>query len=140
MLDCLSDDQVAAILRDTSRVALVGASDRPGRPSYGVMRFLLAHGFDVTPVNPLLAGASVLGRAVAATLADAAPLEMVDVFRRPAYVPPIMGDAIALGAKVVWLQLGIVHEDAARKGRAAGLTVVMDRCPAIELPRLGVQR
>ena len=133
------DDQIREVLTTTRRIALVGASNKPERPSYDVMRALLAHGYEVTPVNPGLAGQTIQGRAVVASLEEAAPLDMVDVFRASAHVRPVMDEAIRLGAKSVWLQLGVVDEDAARDGRAAGLTVIMDRCPKIELPRLGLR-
>ena len=135
-LDGLDDAEVARILRQTRRIALVGASDRPGRPSHGVMRFLLAHGWEVTPVNPGLAGQSLLGQPVVATLAEAGPLDMVDIFRASDQAGSVVDEAIRLGARSVWLQLGVIDAAAARRGRAAGLGVVMDRCPAIEAPRL----
>ncbi len=137
-IDGLDDDTLRAILRDTRRIAMVGASPKPDRPSNGVLRFLLGCGYDVTPVNPGLAGQSIHGRSVVATLAEAAPLELVDVFRNPAEAGAVVDAAIALGARVVWLQLGVVDQAAAARGRAAGVTVVMDRCPAIERPRLGL--
>ena len=132
------DGQIHGILTTTRRIALVGASNKPDRPSFGVMQTLLAHGYDVTPVNPGLAGQTIQGRTVVASLADAAPLDMVDVFRAPDTVDPVMAEAIRLGAKSVWLQIGVVNQPAALAGRAAGLTVIMDRCPKIELRRLGV--
>jgi predicted CoA-binding protein len=102
------------------------------------MRFLIGRGFEVTPVNPGLAGQEILGRKVVATLAEAAPLDMVDLFRNAAEVAAPVAEAIRLGAKTIWMQLGVVNEDAAAKAGAAGLTVIMDRCPAIEMPRLGL--
>jgi len=136
MIDGLSDDDIRGVLASVRRIALVGASAKPERPSNGVMRFLLAQGYDVTPVNPGLAGQTLHGREVVATLDEAAPFDMVDLFRAADQVGPAVDDAIRLGAKVVWMQLGVINEDAARRARAAGLTVVMDRCPAIEIPRL----
>ena len=136
--DGLDDAAVRDILLRTRRIAVVGASANPARPSFGVMRFLLEHGFDVIPVNPGLAGRAVLGRIVLADLAEAAPLDMVDVFRAPEHVAPLVEAAIRLGARTVWMQLGVVDEAAAAAARAAGLRVVMDRCPAIEWPRLGL--
>jgi hypothetical protein len=133
------DSDITAILQGTRRIALVGASAKPDRPSYGVMRFLLAQGYDVTPVNPGLAGQEILGRRVVASLAEAAPLDMVDLFRNSADVEAPVQEAIRLGAKTIWMQLGVVNETAAAAARAAGLNVVMDRCPAIEIPRLGLQ-
>jgi uncharacterized protein len=137
-------EKTDALLRDVlmryRRVALVGASARPERPSHGVMGFLLRHGFDVTPVNPGLAGQAVQGQTAVATLDEATPLEIVDVFRAPDQVGPVVADAIRLGAKVIWMQLGVINHDAAAEARAAGLIVIMDRCPAIEWPRLGLRR
>jgi predicted CoA-binding protein len=134
----MDDAAIREILTTTRRIAVVGASNKPERPSYGVMRFLMAKGFDVVPVNPGLAGQEILGRRVVATLEDAGPLDMVDLFRNAAEVAGPVDEAIRLGAKTVWMQLGVVNEDAAAKARAAGLAVVMDRCPAIEMPRLGI--
>lgn len=132
------DTTIRDLLLATRRIAVVGASDRPDRPSHGVFGFLLARGYDATPVNPVLAGQAILGRAVAATLEAAGPLDMVDIFRRSAEAGAVVDEAIRLGAKSVWLQLGVVDEDAARRARAAGLIVVMDRCPAIEWRRLNM--
>lgn len=137
--DGLSEDAVRDVLRRTRRIAVVGASARPERPSHEVLRYLVAAGYEVTPVNPGLAGQEIAGRRVVASLTEAAPLDMVDVFRAPDAVAPVMANAIRLGARTVWLQLGVVDETAARAGRQAGLTVVMDRCPVIEMPRLGVR-
>lgn len=134
----MMDDEIKRILTQTKRIALVGASAKPERPSYGVMRYLLARGYDVTPVNPGLAGQEILGRRVVATLEDAAPLDMVDLFRNSAAVAEPVREAIRLGAKTIWMQLGVVNEEAAAQAREAGLAVVMDKCPAIEIPRLGV--
>lgn len=102
------------------------------------MRFLLEHGFDVTPVNPLVAGQMLHGRMVVRELADAAPLEMVDVFRDSSHVSDLVDTAIRLGAASIWMQLGVVDQAAAERARAAGITVVMDRCPVIEDRRLGL--
>jgi predicted CoA-binding protein len=102
------------------------------------MRFLLDHGFDVTPVNPVLAGQQLHGRTVVACLAEAAPLEMVDVFRNTSHASDLVDEAIRLGARCIWMQLGVVDQDAASRARAAGITVVMDRCPVIEDRRLGL--
>ena len=133
------DDQIRDVLTTTRRIALVGASSKPDRPSYDVMGALLSHGYQVVPVNPGLAGQSIHGQTVVASLDDAAPFDMVDVFRASDSVGPVVDDAIRLGAKSVWMQMGVVNEAAARTGRAAGLTVIMDRCPKIELPRLGMR-
>ena len=136
--DGLSDTEVAEILRRTQRIALIGASAQPERPSHGVMRFLLAHGWEVTPVNPGLAGQSLLGQRVVASLAEAAPLDMVDVFRASEHAGEVVEEAIRLGARTVWLQLDVIDYPAAERARSAGLDVVMDRCPAIEAQRLRV--
>lgn len=134
----MRDDEIRDLLLRTRRIAVVGASDRPDRPSHGVLGFLLARGYDAVPVNPLLAGRTVLGRPVLTSLAAAAPLDMVDVFRRSAEAGAVVDEAIRLGARSVWLQLGVVDEAAAARARAAGVAVVMDRCPAIEWRRLGL--
>ena len=137
-VDGLSDGQIREVLAGTRRIALVGASNKPERPSYGVMRFLLENGFEVVPVNPGLAGQKLLGQLVVGSLEEAAPLDIVDLFRNAADVGAPVAEAIRLGAKTIWMQLGVVNEAAARAARDAGLTVVMDRCPAIEMPRLGM--
>jgi predicted CoA-binding protein len=133
------DDEIFRILTETKRIALVGASNKPARPSYGVMRFLLERGYDVIPVNPGLAGQEILGRLVVGSLEEAGPLDMVDLFRNSAEVEAPVAEAIRLGAKTIWMQLGVVNEAAAEAARASGLAVVMDRCPAIEIPRLGIK-
>jgi hypothetical protein len=137
MLDGNTDDTIRDILTATSRIALVGASAKPWRASYRIMRFLLDRGYDVTPVNPALAGQTLHGRTVVATLAEAAPLQMVDVFRASVHVAVLTDQAIQLGARVIWMQLGVIDHQAAATARAAGLTVVMDRCPVIEDRRIG---
>jgi predicted CoA-binding protein len=137
-IDGQSDDSIRAILTGTRRIAVVGASDKPWRPSHGVFGFLLARGYDATPVNPLIAGRAIHGRTVVARLEDAAPLEMVDIFRASANAGAAVDEAIRLGARTVWMQLGVVDEAAAVRARAAGITVVMDRCPVIEVRRLGL--
>jgi len=131
------DAAIRDLLLGTRRIAVVGASDRPDRPSHGVFRFLLDRGYAAVPVNPALAGRPIHGVAAVATLAEAAPLDLVDIFRRSAEAGPVVDEAIRLGARAVWLQLG-VDEAAAARARAAGLAVVMDRCPAIEWRRLGL--
>jgi hypothetical protein len=137
-IDGQSDADIRSILETTKRIALVGASAKAWRPSHGVMRFLLACGYDVTPVNPGLAGQAIHDHPVVARLDAAAPLEMVDVFRNSAHVGGVVDDAIRLGARVVWMQLGVVDQHAAERARAAGIAVVMDRCPVIEARRLGL--
>ena len=139
-IDGLDDSAIRRILAETRRIAVVGASNKPYRPSNGVLRFLIGQGYEVTPVNPGLAGQAIHGRTVVARLEDAAPLDMVDLFRASARVGPAVDEAIRLKAKVVWMQLGVIDEAAAERARGAGLTVVMDRCPAIEIPRLGLRR
>ncbi len=134
-----ADADIAALLRNTRRIALIGASAKPERPSFGVMKTLLDHGYDVVPVNPGLAGQSIHGQPVVASLSEIAPpVDMVDIFREPAAVAGIVDAAIAHGAQSVWMQLGVIDPAAAVTAEAAGLAVVMDRCPKIELRRLGV--
>jgi predicted CoA-binding protein len=134
----MTDEALRALLMSTRRIAVVGASANPSRPSFGVTGFLVDRGFEVTPVNPGLAGQVLHGSTVAASLEEAGPLEMVDIFRRSEEVGPVVDEAIRLGARVVWMQLGIVNAAAAAKAREAGLVVVMDRCPLIEWRRLGM--
>lgn len=134
-----SPDAIRALLLETRTIALVGASDRPDRASYGVMQALLDHGYDVTPVNPMLTGKSLLGRAVVSALKDVAgPIDMVDIFRNSEAAGEVVDAAIDAGAKSVWMQLGVINDEAAERAEAAGLKVVMDRCPKIELARLGI--
>jgi len=139
-IDGQTDATIRAILTETRRIAVVGASDKAWRPSHGVFGFLLSRGYDAIPVNPMLTGRSIHGRTVVAGLADAAPLEMVDIFRASANAGAVVDEAIRLGARVIWMQLGVVEEAAAERARAAGITVVMDRCPVIEERRLGLTR
>lgn len=134
-----TDAEIKALLEETRTIALVGASDRPGRPSYGVMATLQAHGYRVTPVNPQITGEHVHGEFVFRDLHQLGdPIDMVDIFRRSEAAGDAVDEAIAIGAKSVWMQLGVVNEAAAARAEAAGLKVVMDRCPAIDIPRLGV--
>ena len=139
-IDGQTDETIRGILTATRRIAVVGASDKAWRPSHGVFGFLLARGYDATPVNPMLAGQIIHGRTVLATLGEAVPLEMVDIFRASANAGAVVDEAIRLGARVVWMQLGVVDEAAAARAQAAGIVVVMDRCPVIEVRRLGLSR
>ena len=126
-------EDIERLRAQTKTIALVGASARPERPSYAVMAFLQRSGYTVYPVNPGLAGQRLQGQTVCATLSDVAePVDMVDIFRGSEQAEPIVKQAIAIGAKAIWMQLGVVNHAAATIARQAGLTVVMDRCPAIE--------
>ena len=130
-----SDDEVKGLLQRYHRIAVVGLSDRPNRPSYGVAEYLQRVGYEITPVNPTIL--ATLGIAAVPALAQVEPpLEIVDVFRRSEDVPAVADAAIDAGAKVLWLQEGIVNEGAAEKARAAGLVVVQDRCMLKEHRRL----
>lgn len=134
-----SDDLIRDLFDHTKVIALVGASPKAHRASNKVMGFLLREGFDVYPVNPLKVGQEIHGRPVLASLSDVpVPIDMVDVFRNSSVAGETVDDAIAVGAKSVWMQLDVIDEVAAKRGEAAGLTVIMDRCPAIEIPRLRV--
>lgn len=134
-----NDADIAALLRASRTIAIIGASDKPERASHGVMRFLLGRGFAVTPVNPHLTGQSVLGVPAVADLAEIGqPVDIVDVFRKSADAGAAVDAAIAAGARAVWLQLGVIDTAAAARAEAAGLAVVMDRCIKIELARLGI--
>ena len=136
-----SDDDIANLLRSARTIALVGASDRPDRPSNRVMAALQRHGYRVIPVNPQITGEHIHGEFVFRELAQLGdPIDIVDIFRRPEAAGEAVDQAIAIGAKAVWMQLGVVNHDAAARAEAAGLQVVMDRCPAIDIPRLGVAR
>lgn len=133
------DEDIKALLEATRTIAMIGASDRPDRPSNRVMAMLQRHGYRVIPVNPQITGEHVHGEYVWRDLAQiGAPIDLVDIFRRPQAAGEAVDQAIAAGAKAVWMQLGVVNDEAAARAEAAGLAVVMDRCPAIEIPRLGV--
>ncbi|MBW5813542.1 CoA-binding protein [Yersinia kristensenii] len=137
----MHDKDIADILQQVKTIALVGASDNPARPSYGVMAYLLQQGYQVTPVSPKLVGKTLLGQQAYAELADIPyPIDMVDVFRNTEAAYGVAQEAIAIGAKVLWLQIGVINELAATLAADAGLKVVMDRCPKIEIPRLGLAK
>lgn len=132
-----SDHDIARVLSATRSIALLGASPKTQRPSHQVMKYLLAQGYEVYPVNPDLAGQTLLGRKVYACLADIPErVDMVDVFRHPRYLPLVVDEAIAAGVSLLWTQLEVVDHQSAVVAERAGLDVVMDRCPAIEWPRL----
>lgn len=130
----LDDAGVAEILRSSRRIAVVGCSSRPDRPSFTVFRYLVHHGYECVPVNP--AERSVLGIPAFRTLREAAaatgPFDIVDVFRRSEYCVPHAEEAVEIGARCLWLQLGVVNWAAAQVAQDAGLSVVMDRCTAID--------
>ncbi len=134
-----SDDEIVALLNGAKTIALVGASTDPAKASHYVMAFLQEKGHRVIPVNPGLEGQTLLGERVYGRLGDIPDkIDMVDVFRRSAEVAGVVEESIAAGAGAVWTQMGIVDEAAAARAQAAGLTVVMNRCPKIEYPRLGI--
>jgi predicted CoA-binding protein len=133
------DDLIREVLSSTRTIALVGASHKPHRDSYQVMAFLQKKGYRVIPVNPGRSGLEILGEPVRASLAEIdEPIDMVDIFRNPDAAGEAVDEAIAAGAKAVWLQIGVINEAAAERARAAGLKVVMNRCPMMEMPRLGL--
>lgn len=137
--DTYPDAYLRRILTETRVIAMVGASPRPHRPSHGVMRFLQARGYRVIPVNPFAAGGEILGERVVSSLSEIeGPIDMVDIFRRADVAGGAVDQAIAAGAKFVWMQLAVVDIEAAARAEAAGIEVVMNRCPAIEIPRLGI--
>jgi predicted CoA-binding protein len=134
-----SDAYLRDILTSVRTIAVVGASPRHERPSHGVMAYLQRRGYRTIPVNPNAVGTTINGETVYARLADVPePIDMVDVFRRSEMAGGVVDDAIAAGAKVIWMQLGVSDDDAAARAEAQGLKVVMNRCPAIEIPRLGM--
>ena len=137
------DDYLKQILTSVKTIAMVGASPKPDRASHRVMAYLQHHGYRVIPVNPACRGEQLLNERVYATLADipeSIAIDMVDVFRRSDAVADVAEAAIKINAKVLWLQLGVIHADAARRAQTYGLQVVMDRCPKIDIPRLGLER
>ncbi|MGA8552130.1 MAG: CoA-binding protein [Stellaceae bacterium] len=132
-----SDAYLRAILTAARTIAVVGASPRRERPSHRVMAYLQRHGYRAIPVNPNAAGETILGETCYAALADIPePIDMADIFRRSELAGAAVDAAIAIGAKIVWMQLGVRDDPAAARAEAAGLEVVMNRCPAIEIPRL----
>ena len=136
-----NDDDIRELLSNARTIAMVGASDRPNRPSHGVMKILQDHGYRVFPVNPQISGQHVHGEFVWTELAQiGVPIDIVDVFRRSEAAGNAVDQAIFVGAKAVWMQIGVIDEQAAARAEAAGLKVVMDRCPAIELRRLTIPK
>ncbi len=133
-----TDDELRAILQQAARVAVVGASPDPDRPSHGIFGKLRSVGYDTIPVNPN--EREVQGVTAVATLQDAGAPDTVVVFRRSEHAPQIARDAVAVGARTLWLQVGVVSEEAARIARDAGLAVVMDRCIGVDIARLRVRR
>ena len=134
-----SDEELRELLSSARTIALVGASSDPRRPAHGVMKFLLRRGFHVIPVSP--AETDVLGQKAYASLTEIPePVDIVDVFRRAEATPDIADEAVAIGAKALWLQLGIASEEAARRAAAGGLVVVMDRCIAVTTRELGIEK
>ena len=132
-----SDQAIAQLLLQVKRIALIGASAKPERPSYRVMQFLLDEGYEVLPINPGLAGQKLLGQTVYASLADLpTSVDVADIFRDAASLPEVMQEVVDAGIPAIWTQLGVVHSEAERTGLDAGLQMVIDRCPAIEIPRL----
>jgi predicted CoA-binding protein len=135
--DAYDDAYIRDILKGIKTIAMVGASANWNRPSYFAMKYLQAKGYRVIPVNPKEAGNDILGEKTYASLRDLPDkVDMVDCFRASDAIPPIAEDAVAIGAKVLWMQLGVRHDDAADRAEAAGLKVVMNRCPKIEFGRL----
>tara|TARA_R110002126_G_scaffold3111_23_gene17318 strand:+ start:14346 stop:14783 length:438 start_codon:yes stop_codon:yes gene_type:complete len=133
------DQDIAALLTSTRRIALVGASSKPERASNQIFAFLLGQGYEVIPVNPGLAGQTLHDVPVVASLAEIeGEIDMVDIFRNSAAAGDTVDEAIAVGAGSVWMQLGVINEAAAQRAVEVGLQVVMDRCPKIEIPRLGL--
>ena len=135
------DELIGRVLAQTKTIAMVGASGRPDRPSNSVMRYMQMQGYRVIPVNPTETGSTINGEPVLASLTDIQePVDMVDCFRRSEAIPALIDDVIKIGAKVLWMQLGVRHDEAAARAEAAGIDVVMDRCPVIEIRRLGLGR
>ena len=132
-----SDEAIAQLLLQAKRIALIGASAKPERPSHRVMQFLLDEGYEVLPINPGLAGQKLLGQTVYAAVVELpTSVDMADIFRDAASLPEVTQDVVATGIPAMWTQLGVVHSEAEQTAIGAGLQVVVDRCPAIEIPRL----
>jgi uncharacterized protein len=136
-----NDDEIRDLLEGARTIAMVGASDRPERASNGVMKALQEHGYRVIPVNPSITGEHIHGEYVFRELAQIGePIDIVDIFRNSEAAGEAVDEAIKVGAKAVWMQLGVINQLAAARAETAGLKVVMDRCPKIEIPRLRVKR
>ena len=132
-----SDEAIAQLLEQAKRIALIGASAKPERPSHRVMQFLLDEGYEVLPINPGLAGQKLLGQTVHASLADLrTSVDLADIFRDAANLPEATQSVVDAGIPAMWTQLGVVHSASERTAVDAGLQLVVDRCPAIEIPRL----
>ncbi len=135
--DDYNDKYIIDVLKDTKTVAMVGASANWNRPSFFAMKYMQQKGFRIIPVNPGVAGQAILGETVMADLDEIdEPIDMVDIFRNSEAAGSITDDAIKVGAKIVWMQLGVRNDDAAKRAEDAGLRVVMNRCPKIEYARL----
>lgn len=137
----MRDQEIAEILKSVNTIALVGASDKANRPSYEVMEYLLHQGYNVIPVSPKLAGQTLLGQLVYEKLSDIPqPIDMVDVFRNAEAAAGVAQEAVAVNAKVLWLQKGVISEEAQKIALEAGLKCVMDKCPKQEIPALGLEK
>jgi predicted CoA-binding protein len=135
------DAEIAELLTSARTIAMIGASDRPDRASNGVMKFLQSRGYRVFPVNPTITGEHIHGEYVWRELAQIGePIDIVDIFRNSEAAGEAVDEAIAVGAKAVWMQLGVINPEAAERAEAAGLKVVMNRCPKIETARLGLPK
>jgi uncharacterized protein len=140
--DSYPDDRIRSVLKAAKTIAMVGASDNPARPSYFVLKYLLERGYRVIPVNPGKAGGSILGQTVYARLADIpTPIDMVDIFRSSEAAAGVVDEALSLDPppRFIWMQLTVRNDAAAAKAEAAGLTVIMNRCPKIEYGRLSAE-
>ncbi|MBP6120850.1 MULTISPECIES: CoA-binding protein [Providencia] len=137
----MKDQEIAQILQSVNTIALVGASDRENRPSYEVMEYLLQQGYTVIPVSPKLAGQTLLGQHVYEKLSDIPQsIDMVDVFRNAEAAVGVAKEAVEVNAKVLWLQQGVISEEAKQIALAAGMKFVMDKCPKQEIPALGLEK